>query len=151
MKLNKYTKIEITFFIVYFYVFKLLSNLEYNFWERKLKGFSGVDIEFSFLYGTSGLLAFVVFYQIIRSYLVNGKLFRLLVYLVLFLAGYALYQKVVNYIYSQLPFLSGEFRHLATNAYQAKSIGYSFAYMFKEFLAVGCLVFVIHSMKQEEK
>ena len=151
MKLDRYTKIEITFFIVYFYVFRLLSNLEYNFWERKLKGFSRIDIEFSFLYGTSSLLAFIVFYRIIKSYLVNGNLSRLVIYLVLFLAGYIWYQKAVNYTYSQLPFLSNEFRHLATNAYQSKSIGYSFAYMFKEFLAVGCLAFVIHSMKQAEK
>ncbi|MCJ0742670.1 sensor histidine kinase [Pedobacter montanisoli] len=151
MKLDKYAKIELTFFIVYFYVFKLLSNLEYNFWERKLKGFSGIDIEFSFLYGTSGLLAFIVFYQIIKFYLVNRKFFRLIACLVLFLVAYALYQKAVNYTYSQLPFLSDEFRRLATNAYRAKSIGYSFAYMFKEFLAVGCLAFVIHSMKQDEK
>ena len=147
----KYLKIEVIFFITYFYLFRLLTNFEYNFWEEKITGISRFDIEYSIGFGTSSLIAFLVFYEIIKNYLKNGRLFVFIGYTLLFLTGYSIFQKAAGYLFAHLDFLSKEMKKWAMVSYQSKSIGYSLAYMFREFLAIGFLAYFIHAAKQNEK
>lgn len=148
---HKYLKIEVIFFITYFYVFRLLTDLEYNFWERNFKGITFADAENSILYGTTNIIAFFVFYQIVKRYLNDKNLKRFLFYIVLFLIGYSIYQKMIHFVFSDLDFLSTSFKSFALKAYNSKSIGYSFAYMFREFLSFSCLAYFIHTAKQDEQ
>ncbi|HTE23457.1 sensor histidine kinase [Flavitalea sp.] len=151
IKYSKYFKIEAIFFTTYFYVFRILTDLEYNFWERKISGISFSELEHSLAYGTSSLAAFYIFYRIVRNYLSNRKLLRSIGFVLLFLVCFSTYQKGINYFYAHLDFLSAEVRSLATQAYKVNSIGYSLAYMFKEFLAISCLAYFIHADKQKEQ
>ncbi|RDC58264.1 hypothetical protein DU508_04830 [Pedobacter chinensis] len=150
-RISKYLKIEIAFFITYFYIFGFLTNLEYNFWEKHLTGISFYEAEYSILYGTSSVIAFLVFYQIVKSYLINKQLLKFVSFIILFLIGYSIYQKGIHFLFSHLDFLSDEIRKSALRAYKFKSIGYSLAYMFREFLSIGCLAYFIHSAKQDEQ
>lgn len=150
-KPSKYFKIEVIFFAVYFYVFRILTDFEYNFWERHITGVTWQDVEYDLVYGTSSLLAFIVFYQIVKNYLRKGNLGRLILYVLLFLLGYSLYGKCVSYVYAHWEWLTAETRRLSLQQFQSKSIGYSLAYMFREFLAFSFLAYFIHSLEQNEK
>lgn len=150
-KPSKYFKIEFIFFIVYFFVFRILTDFEYNFWERHVTGVSWQDVEYDLIYGTSSLLIFIFFYQMIRNYLRDGKLGRLLVYVLLFLVAYSLFGKFVSYMYANWSWLTAETRRLSLAQFKSKSIGYSLAYMFREFLAFSFLAYFIHSLEQNEK
>jgi sensor histidine kinase YesM len=151
IRFSKYLKIEIIFFITYFYLFRLLSNFEYNFWEKQMTGISRFDAEYSLAYGTSSLIAFLVFYEIVKRYLANGRLFIFIGSTLLFLIGYSFLQKGVSYLFANLDFFSPKMREWALAGFKAKAIGYSLAYMFREFLAISFLAYFIHSAKQNER
>lgn len=148
---STYLKIEVIFFITYFYVFSLITDLEYNFWERSIKGITRPNLEDAIFYGTSSMIAFYVYYLIVKRYLENKNLGKFVLYIALFLIGYSFYQKAVHFLGSQLDFLSEEFRKYALRAYKSKSIGYSLVYMFREFLSFSCLAYFIHTAKQDEQ
>lgn len=148
---SKYFKIEAIFFVTYFYLFRILTDFEYNYWERHITGVSWQDVEYDLVFGTSSLIAFVVFYRIFKSYLEKPRLGRLVLYLIAFLVAYSLYGKVTDYIFAHWSWLTAETRRLALQQYQSKSIGYSVAYMLKEFLAVSFLAYFVHSAEQNER
>eukprot|EP01132_Coremiostelium_polycephalum_P018711 gene18711-22288_t len=142
---------ELLFFIVYFYVFRFLTDLEYNFWERKITGIAAKEIEYSILYGTVNVIAYSFFYKIVRQYLKTKRLLQFLLLIVLFLFCYSIFQKATDFLFYHLSFISKENRDFAYKAYMSKSIGYSFAYIFKEWLAVSCLAYFIYSDQQNEQ
>lgn len=150
-KPSRYFKIEAVFFVVYFYVFRILTDFEYNFWERHITGVTWQDVEYDLVYGTSSLFAFVIFYQIVKNYLRKGDLGKLILYILLFLLGYSLFGKAVSYVYANWDWLTAETRRLSLQQFRSKSIGYSLAYMFREFLAFSFLAYFIHSLEQNEK
>lgn len=148
---RKYLKIEVIFFFFYFYVFRMLTDFEYNYWERKVVGISMFEIEYNLLYGTSGLIAFWVFYRIVKRYLVHQKVGRLIFLTICFLAIYSVYSKLVSYLFANLDFLSAEMRATAKRNFNFKSIGYSFAYMARELLSMSFLAYFIHSDEQNRQ
>lgn len=150
-KPSKYFGIEAVFFITYFYLFRILTDFEYNYWERHITGITWQDIEYDLVFGTSSLLAFYVFYRMVRNHLEKPRLWRLVVYIIVFLIAYSLYGKVTDYLFAHWSWLTPETRRLALQQYQSKSIGYSVAYMLKEFLAISFLAYFIHSAEQNEK
>lgn len=148
---NKYFKIELVFFFIYFYVFRFLTDFEYNYWERKVTGISSFEIEYNLLHGTTSLFAFWLAYQIVRRYLVHKRLGILILQLVIFLICYSLYSKFVNYVFLNMDFLSAEMRKSAKRSLNFPSIGYSFPYMIRELLSMSCLAYFIHADQQNER
>lgn len=148
-KRTKYFKIELVFFITYFYLFPLLTDFEYNFWEKHIVGIDFSAVENNLAYGTSGLIAFYCFYKILQHLLIKKKLWQFIVFIIAFLICYSIYTKLINLLYANLPFFSDGLRASALKYYKFKSIGYSLAYMLKEFLAIGSLAYFIHAAKQE--
>lgn len=151
VKSSKYIKVEIAFFITYFYVFRLLTDFEYNFWEEGITGISRIDVEHSLSYGTASLFAFLLFYNIVKRYLDDGRLLIFLISILLFLIAYSFFTKAASYLFAHLNFLSTDMKELAMTNFKAKTIGYSLAYIIKEFLAISFLAYFIHSARQNEK
>lgn len=150
-KRSKYFKIELIFFITYFYLFRLLTDLEYNFWEENKTGINSFGFEYNFLYGTSGIIAYWFFYQIVKRYLIHKRIGVLIGQVLLFLLFYSIYLKGTSYLFAHLDFLSDEMRKSALRQFKFKSVGYSFAYMFKEFLSISSLAYFIHTDQQNKQ
>ncbi|TCC94439.1 hypothetical protein EZ428_06610 [Pedobacter frigiditerrae] len=150
-KVDKYRKVEFFFFLTYFYLFRILTDFEYNIWERHIFGVDLSAVEYNIAYGTSNLIAFYSFYKILLHLLIKKKVWQFIVFIVGFLICYSLYNKAVNLLYSNLPFLSEGLRNSALKYLRFRSIGYSLAYVLKEFLAVGSLAYFMYSVQQDEQ
>lgn len=65
----KYLKTELLFFLVFFYLFPILTDLEYNTVEVHHASLFLKDIGSNLLYGTFNLLAFIPFYKLVQIFL----------------------------------------------------------------------------------
>jgi two-component system LytT family sensor kinase len=150
-KIDKRSKIELIFFLTYYYVFRMLTDFEYNFWERHITGIDLPTIEANLAYGTSDLIAFYGFYRILQYLLIKKKTGQLILFVFLFLIGYSFYNKIIHLLYANLPFFSDGLRVAALKYYKFSSIGYSVAYMLKEILAISSLAYFTYASKQNEQ
>lgn len=150
-KLTKFNRIEIAFFIIYFIVLRMITDFEYNFWEKHHFGIPRSNIEYNLIYGLTGIIAFVFFYKILQRQLLNKKVWSFIAFIIVFLIAYAFYNKAIDFMLTKLPIFSDELRASALRQYQSKSIGYSFTYMFMQFLAIGSLAYFKHSLKQDQQ
>lgn len=150
-KFDKYTKIEVIFFLVYFYFFRLLTDLEYNLYERKHFGVSSRTIEDTLVLGTTSLIAFLVFYKVLIYCLEKNKLKSFLLFVLLFLFCYHFYQKATYLLISNLDFLSEKLRNETLKWFNSKTLSYTLSYMIRELLAISALAYFIHSAKQAEQ
>lgn len=136
---------------MYYYLFRMLTDLEYNFWERHITGIDLPTIEANLAYGTSDLIAFYSFYRILQYLLIKKKTWQLIIFVFLFLVSYSLYSKAIHLLYANLPFFSDGLRITALKYFKFSSIGYSLAYMLKEILAISSLAYFMYSAKQNEQ
>lgn len=150
-KVSKYAKIEIIFFLVYFYVVGLLSSFEYNLWEKKQVGISAEELEFAFVFGTHNLIAFLLFYKGLQYCLKKNNLSAFIGLIVLFLIGYFLFKKASYLLIAQMDFLSDKIRSDALKWYHLKRLGYTVNYMIIQLCGVSFLGYFIHSAKQTEQ
>lgn len=151
LKFDKYTKIEVVFFLVYFYFNGLLSSFEYNLWVNNYIGISFEELEFALVYGTLTCIAFIAFYKALQHCLKLNKLWAFVVLVVSFLVCYYFYKKAGYLLISNLHFLSEKIRSDALKWYNLKQLGYTINYMMLQFFSVGFLAYFIHSSKQKEE
>ena len=150
-KFDNYSKIEIIFFLAYFYFFRLLTDLEYNLYERKHFGVSSDTLENTFVFGTTSLIAFLFFYKVLIHCLEKNKLKSFLLFVLLFLFCYHFYEKATYLLISNLDFLSEKLRNDTLKWFSSKTLSYTLSYMVRELLAVSALAYFIHSAKQAEQ
>jgi len=150
-KISKYAKIEIVFFLIYFYGVGLLSSFEYNFWERDIVGIEAQEMEFALVYGTCNLIAFLVFYKALQYCLRTEKFWSFLILIASFLIFNFLYKKVSYLLISHLSFLSDKTRSDALKWYHLKRLGFTINYMIIQLSGVSFLAYFIHSAKQNEQ
>ncbi len=150
-KLSKYAKIEIVFFLVYFYGVSLLSSFEYNFWENNYTGISAQELEYSLVYDTCNVIAFLLFYRALQYSLKKDKLWAFLLIIVLFLVFHFFYKKATLLLISHLEFLSDRTRSDAIKWYHMKRLGFTLNYMIRQLCGVSFLAYFIHSAKQNEQ
>lgn len=150
-KLSKYTRIEIIFFLIYFYVFPMLTDFEYNLWELHQVGIHAKDVEYNLLLGTSGMLSFLVFYKVLRYCLSRQKPWLFAGFILIFLIADHFYTKLVYLFYGNLDFLSAGFKKQVLKYYASNTLGYTFIFMIREFLCFGALAYYIHSDQQNQQ
>jgi len=150
-KFSKYTKIEVVFFLVYFYGISLLSSFEYNFWENHYTGISAQELEFGLVYGTCNVIAFLLFYRALQYTLKKDKLWAFLTMILLFLVFHFFYKKATLLLISHLEFLSDRIRSDAIKWYHLKRLGFTLSYMIGQLCGVSFLAYFIHSAKQNEQ
>ncbi len=150
-KLSKYAKIEIIFFLTYCYLFRMITDFEFNYWEKNLIGIDIKSVEYNLVFGTENLLKLFVFYKVLRYCLATDKLLYFVGFILLFLVGYHYYAKVFDLLIANLPFLSDSIKADALRYYDRKSLGFSLTYMFMEFLSIGALAYFMHSKQQNKQ
>lgn len=150
-KISRYAKIEIGFFLLYFYVTGLLSSFEYNLWEKGQFGISYEDLEFGLVYGTFNLIAFFIFYRFLQKCLLIDKIWAFVGLILAFMLMYFFFKKATYLLVSKLDFLSAQIRTNALKWYHLKRLGFTVSYMMTQFFGVAYLAYFINSAKQNEQ
>ncbi len=150
-KLSRYTKIEIIFFLVYFYGIGLLSSFEYNFWENNYIGIPHYELEFALVFGTFNIIAFLLFYRALQYCLKINRVWSFIVLIILFLIFHFFYKKATYLLTSHLDFLSDKVRSDALKWYYLKRLGFTLSHMMVQLCGVSFLAYFIHSAKQNEQ
>ncbi len=150
-KISKYAKIEIIFFLVYFYGVGLLSSFEYNFWENNYIGIPPNELEFALVFGTFNIIAFLLFYRALQYCLKTNRLLSFIVLIILFLIFHFFYKKATYLLTSHLAFLSDKVRSDALKWYYLKRLGFTLSHMMVQLSGVSFLAYFIHSAKQSEQ
>lgn len=147
----KYLRIEILFFIVFFYLFPIISSFEYNFIERHKAEF-GTDVASTLLHGSFDIIAFVIYYKLIRLFLFRRRFLVLICSTIVYLFVYHFYRRGLYFSISHIPVFSTAIRSEALKWYNANSrINFSVVYMCMNFLCLTALAYFIRSSKQDEQ
>lgn len=147
----KYFRIQLVFFLVFYYFFPILTDIEYDYNEMHNVALFSKNLIFNLVYGTAYLLPGIVYYSIVCRSLLNGKKALFALYTVLFLIGMHFYMTGVYLTVSHIAWLPEKLRHDALQWAQAKVVHFSIIYMFRELLCLGALAYFIHSARQEEQ
>jgi hypothetical protein len=147
----KYARIEILFFLIFFYVFPILTDVEYNYNELHNARLFTENIDFNLVYGTTSLLPGLVFYAIVRRSLIEKKLLFFALYTILFLVCMHYYMKVVYVAVAHIEWLPEKLRNDALRWSKANVIHFSVIYMCRQFLCIGALAYFIYSAKQDDQ
>jgi two-component system LytT family sensor kinase len=146
---RKYFWIEVVFFIVFYYLFPIFTDIEYAYNERGDSSLFIDGLSDWLVYGTTRLFSGVIFYLIVRHALVSKKLMLFILYTALFLTGLHYYTKAVYLIVANWNWLPQQMRQNAARWAQRDVIHFSVVYMFREFLCIGALAYFIYSNKKE--
>lgn len=147
----KYLRIEILFFVVFYYLFPVLTDIEYQYNEIHHAGLFTKNISSDLVYGTANLLSGMVYYSIVRRSLITKKAFLFVLYTVVFLTGMHYYMQGVYFTVGHIGWLPETVRHDALRWSEANAIHFSVIYMLREFLCIGALAYFIYSAKQEDR
>ena len=150
---DRYTRIEIVFFITYYILFSVFSGLEFDLLEKKDISRSLQEIPERLLYAVIAMLPGIVFYKlIIQRYLFNKKYLFFLVALMFYLFLINSYLHYGYWLISKLSFLPDSITANAARWYKSKSpLHFSIIYMLREFLVLTALAYFIRAAKQEKK
>ena len=147
----KYLRIEILFFVIFYYLFPILTDIEYGYNELHNVASFTKNITFDLVYGTTNLFSGLVFYAVVRKSLLNGKPVLFGLYTIVFLICMHFYMTGVYIVVGHIGWLPEKLRHDALRLSKAKVIHFSVIYMFREFLCIGALAYFIYSAKQNDQ
>jgi sensor histidine kinase YesM len=148
---DKYFYAEITFFVVFCWLFPILTDVEYNFNERHHTGLFVNDIDYRLVYGTFNLAAFWVFYRwIVQRYLLQRRWLLFIGVYILFLVAFNFYWDGVYYFVGHTGFFSSK---MAADArqYYGHPIHFSIIYLFSQCLCITALAYFIRSARQDRE
>jgi Histidine kinase len=156
-RLNKYTVIEILFFIIFFFLFPIFTDIEYKLKENPCEQ---CDQEFiniiihRLVFGVFQILPFIVLYKILlHKLLLKKKYGWFLGAYIVFLFVLDLYIVYVEYwTISQLDFLPGSISADAAKWFKVKNFfHFSVIYIINQTLVFAALAYFINYAKQEER
>lgn len=147
----KYLRIEILFFVIFYYLFPILTDVEYSHNEQHNTARFTDNINFDLIFGTVNLMAGLVFYYIVRRSLINKKPWLFGLYTLLFLVGMHYYMEGAYIAIGHISWFPEKISHDALRWSRANVIHFSVIYMFREFLCIGSLAYFIHSAKQDDQ
>jgi sensor histidine kinase YesM len=157
MKLSRYAKIEIAFFVVVFFAFPILTDMEYVMNESPCANcddpfWTGV-LE-RVIWGFWHIPPYLLFYHVmLKKLLLRKRYIAFLVTLVLFFFGLEVYTKYGMYWpISKLTFLPDIITNRTNRYFHAKPFfHFSVVYIVKEMLVFTALAYFINSAKQEKQ
>ena len=156
-KRGKYKILEISFFIIFFFAFPILTDIEYNLKEEPCQG---CDQSFlilmlqRILWGLYQVPPYLFLYKyILKGLLLSKKYGQFLIAFVLFLFALNLYIVYVEYwTISKLTFLPSYITSTASKWFQTKTLfHFSIIYIINETLVFTALAYYINYAKQEER
>jgi len=147
----KYLGAEVIFFIVFFYLFPIVSSFEYNFIERH-KSELDRSIASVLIYGTFDVIAFVIYYKLIQFCLFKKRFLLFIGLTIAYLFLYHFYRRGLYFSISHLPIFPDDIRSETLKWYNANSrVNFSVVYMSMNFLCLTALAYFIRSSKQDEQ
>ncbi|KQR71745.1 sensor histidine kinase [Pedobacter sp. Leaf176] len=146
-----YVQIELLFFFVFFYLFPVLTDIEYNFNEPRHASPLSESLKWTLIYGSFAILPALIFYYLIKVFLVRKRLMLFLLSACAYLVGLHFYMAGEYYLIGHASFLPVQMQKNALRWYAAGNIHFSVVYMFREFICIMALAFFIRSAKQDKK
>lgn len=148
---NKSDQIELLFFLCYFLLFPLLSDVEFNLREPG-GNYSLVfqSIPYRILSGLLYMVPYLMYYKLIlQKHLFQKHFIQFTVYLLLFLFLFNIYTPLINWLVSELNFSKVNMKSAQGISFQnTVSLNFSLMYIFRELLVVTALGYFIRSQKQ---
>ncbi len=150
---DKTTRIEISFFIVYFLLFKIITGVEYNLYERHNAALFIKDVPEQLIYGVINIIPFWLFYKlIIQGYLIRKKYIKFILLFISFLVIINFYLIFCYWLISKLTFLPDKITNTAYSYFKSDVlIHFSVIYMLRELLVLTSLAYFLRSAKQEKQ
>ncbi len=150
---DKTTRIEIVFFIIYFFIFNILTDIEYNLYERHTPALFIKDVPERLIYGLIWIIPFWLCYKvIIQGYLFRKKYMQFVLLFISFLVVTNFYLIICYWLISKLTFLPGQITNNAYNYFKSGVIiHFSVIYMLRELLVITSLAYFLRSSKQEKQ
>lgn len=151
---NKSGRIETVFFLCYFLLFPLLSDVEFNLREpggNYLLVFQ--SIPYRILSGLLYMVPYLIYYKfILQKHLFQKHFIQFAIYLLLFLFLFNIYTPLINWLVSELNFSKVNLKSAqGINFRNTVSLNFSLMYIFRELLVITALAYFIRSQKQEKQ
>jgi sensor histidine kinase YesM len=153
---DKLLVIEIAFFLFYYFLFDLLTDLEYRLTEPSVPAHlnHGRDIPEHFISSLIAVIPIWILYKvIIQKQLFKTKYLRFSLLLVLYLILLNFYNIYINWLVSKLSFLPAEVINTTSRKYHARVLIHfgGTMYMIREYTVLFALAYFIKSAKQEKQ
>lgn len=138
---------EISFFLVYFLLFPIVSSLEYNFNERGSATLFLADIPDRLVYGTLNMLPYWLYYHVlIRKVLFKNRLLAFAALIILFLVALNFYYVFNYWLIAHLPFLPHAMVASAARWFEADVLlHFSIVYIFRDLLVITALAYYLRA------
>lgn len=148
----RYFWIEVIFFITLYYLFPIITDIEYAYNEQHNASLFTEGITERLVYGTSSLPHGVVFYLIVKQALIHKNILLFCIYVILFLIGLHYYTKVVYICVAHSGWLPLAMQQSAARWANAKVLThFSIIFMLREFLCIAALAYFINWDKQNKE
>jgi len=152
---DKFLLIEIAFFLFYYFLFGLLTDIEFNLTEPVIPLHQNhIDILMRFINGVITIIPMWILYKgIIQKYLFQKRYVNFLLLLILYLILLNFYNLYINWLVSKLSFLPIAIINNANVRYNAKVLLHfgGTMYMIREYMVLFALAYFIKSAKQEQQ
>lgn len=150
---NTYTQIEILFFVCYYLLFRILTTVEYNFYET---AYSPLNVQQEIIYGIKAMIPAWICYKIlIQHYLFKKKYLRFIFFYIVYLILLKFYDICAFWVIANLNFISVSIRDQAMRYYQTNISTnlYHFAsvYMLRELILLSAVAYFIRSSKLDKQ
>lgn len=150
---GKYFRIELLFLLFFCYFRAVISDLEYNYYEKgDIWNFTSA-LEYRLVYGTFSLILFSVYYWLLlKPLLFKKQIFLLILSAIGFILVYILCNKYQNWLVTKLAFLSDDLRKEALQDYHKIKISFVINYIVSNvlFILFG-FAYLIRSLQQDEE
>lgn len=150
---DKTTRFEVVFFIVNLLIFSILTDIEYNLYERHNAALFIEDVPKRLISAFTWIIPFGLCYKvIIQGYLVRKKYFQFVLSFIVFLVIMNFYLIGCYWLISKLTFLPLKITHHAYSYFKADVVmHFSVIYMLKELLVITALAYFLKSAGQEKQ
>lgn len=152
---DKYDRLEIAFFIFYYFFFGILTDIEFQIFESgNLLHSNQVFVTRHIVRGIIAIIPVWILYKlIIQPYLFQKRYLKFVLMLCLYLVALNFYNLYVNWGVSKMSFLPDEVTNAASQFYHGKTwihLGGAM-YTLREFMVLAFLAYFIKSAKQEQQ
>lgn len=150
---DKYARIEIAFFIIYYLLFPILTTVEIQIFEPYPGKFT---IGENLLYGIIGIIPPWICYKVvIQKYLFNKKYLTFVLFFILYLALSKFYDIGIYLLISKTSFLPADLIGHAARSYSINikyNLGHFVSvYMLRELIVLSALAYFIRSARQDKQ
>jgi sensor histidine kinase YesM len=144
---------EILFFVAYFIVFGILTDVEFNLYENHNGSLFYRNVPERLIYGIVYMIPFWICYRfLIWKYLLKNRYFIFFVFLISFLVALNFYLIASYWLIAHLGFLPAEIKSRASTWLRADvPIRFSVVYVIRELLVIACLGYFIRSLQQQRE